>query len=90
METHLDQRTAAPFSRGQLAAGGPRGTAALVVTLDVFQHGSHSQGLLLAVPGDGQGALSAAGLLVVTAVATGAAVVSIGTAHRLGRRRTLH
>ena len=89
METHLDQRTAAPFFCGQLAAGGPRGTAALVVTLDVFQHGSHSQGLLLAVPGDGQ-ALSAAGLLVVTAVAAGAAVVSVGTAHRLGRRRTLH
>ena len=87
METHLDQGTAAPFACGQLAAGGPRGTAALVVTLYVFQHGSLSQGLHFAVPGNGQGALSAGGLVAITAVAAGAAVVSVGTAHRLGRSR---
>lgn len=82
--THLDQGAAAPFTCGQLAAGGPRGAAALVVTLDVCDRAALDQGLLLPVPGDGPSAFGARGLTGIADVATRAAVVSVQTAHCLG------
>lgn len=79
----LNQWTAAPLPCGQLAAGGPRRTAALIVTFDVSHRVALGQGLLLPVPGDDQTTLGAGGALGVTGVATGAAVVSVGAAHSL-------
>lgn len=79
----LNQWTAAPLPCGQLAAGGPRGTAALVVTFDVSHRVALGQGLLLPVPGDAQTTLGAGSALGVAGVAAGAAVVPVGAAHSL-------
>lgn len=81
--TNLDQWAAAPLSIWQFAAGRSCSTAAFVVTFNVCHVARLGQSAHFAEPGYGMGALWTGGPVRLAGVATGAAVVSIITTHRL-------